>query len=278
MYNEIMKRARDVLKGLVVVVSAVIITSLGIDATQTFEGSQSALSILADDALRAECPEGAVLFNEGTGGWCVDKYEASVGTGCRIQQPSSAQDTALNLIDPECVPESVQGALPWTHTTYHQAVQLCGKADKELISAELWYRASAGTPDSTVCAVNGNSINKTGDNPGCSGVSEVYDMVGNAWEWIAATSEGGEYKGRGLPADGYVQAADAAGIAVETGEEPNMLYGKDYFWSPVNGLNMMLRGGFYGSKSDAGVFATQANMDPNFSGEAVGFRCARWLQ
>jgi formylglycine-generating enzyme required for sulfatase activity len=99
-------------------------------------------------------------------------------------------------------------------------------------------------------------------------------MVGNVWEWVNETVSGKTYRDRPLPDEGYVYEADAGGIAITTQTDSGSeLYGKDYFWSKSDGVFGMIRGGFYGSGDDAGLYTINASVPTNFATQGVGFRC-----
>jgi len=100
-------------------------------------------------------------------------------------------------------------------------------------------------------------------------------MVGNVWEWVDAQVEGGNYDNRSLPDTGFVTGVDVDGIALATGDSENELFGRDYFWQSREGVRGMLRGGFYGSDTDGGLYAVNASVDLGFGSTGVGFRCVR---
>ena len=110
---------------------------------------------------------------------------------------------------------------------------------------------------------------------GAKGYFPVADLGGNVWEWVDATVENGVYNGTTLPASGYVTAADDSGVARET--KPDIAvsdFHDDYFWSDSHDEYGMIRGGYFGSGSDAGTYSIQAKTQLSFSGNAIGFRCA----
>jgi len=100
-------------------------------------------------------------------------------------------------------------------------------------------------------------------------------MIGNVWEWVIGDVSGRTYGSRTLPSTGYVANADSTGIATETVADPQPSFHNDYFWSKDEGAFVMMRGGFYGSGDDAGVYSTHAGIAPGFAGAAVGFRCVK---
>ena len=138
---------RGIGRFLLVSVGIIVLTSIGIDATQYFEGSGSALSILTREALQPSCTPDTTEISTPTGAVCVDRFEASVGEGCTIVQPGSILDTTENVNQAECQPASEAGKRPWVYVSYHQAAALCAKAQKRLLTNYEWYRAALGTPD-----------------------------------------------------------------------------------------------------------------------------------
>jgi formylglycine-generating enzyme required for sulfatase activity len=150
----------------------------------------------------------------------------------------------------------------------------CSRAGKRLPKSDEWYTFAVGTPDDeTKCNINTSTVAKTGSQKQCMAATGVFDAIGNAWEWTQDDVINGQYQGRTLPDAGYVTQVDAHGVATLTSVSPSELFYKDYFWSAKEGAFGILRGGFYGSKDDAGVYAVQAQTVPTLSGTAIGFRC-----
>lgn len=264
---------------LFVTVGVIGLTSFTVDATLTGGGmSQSALGILARSVAEegGGCGPGtsSLALDEKT--VCVDTFEASPGNACPHGETNSVADTRNNLDEHSCQPVSTKDAVPWTFVTLGQAQELCARAGKRLLNPELWYRASLGVPDAhdaVTCNVQGSGLAETGAYAACTSGSGVLDMIGNAWEWVDGEVVDGSYEGRVLPDGGYVAEADTNGFVTKTAESPNPDYHEDYFWSSKEGTYGILRGGFYGSGNDAGLYAIQAKTAPSFSGSAIGFRC-----
>ena len=101
----------------------------------------------------------------------------------------------------------------------------------------------------------------------------MHDAIGNVWEWLDANVSDGQYQERKLPPEGYVTNADSDGVALTTATTSSPGFNDDYFWAKTPGQFTMMRGGFYGSGSDAGLFAVHAETEASFAGAAVGFRC-----
>jgi formylglycine-generating enzyme required for sulfatase activity len=101
-------------------------------------------------------------------------------------------------------------------------------------------------------------------------------MVGNVWEWVDGSVEGGQYAGRSVPASGYVSSIDEGGVALVTqGETPDPSFNDDYFWSDPTEVRGIIRGGYWGIDTDAGLYAVNAVLPPTFTGIGAGFRCVK---
>jgi formylglycine-generating enzyme required for sulfatase activity len=114
-------------------------------------------------------------------GTCIDRYEASRGAGD--------------------VPESAAGAMPWTGITWTSAAIACQDAGKRLCGRNEWETACQGPNvsaypygdvfDPDACNghdnTNFDTIQPTGSLEACEGgYPEVYDMIGNVWEWTGS--------------------------------------------------------------------------------------------
>jgi hypothetical protein len=264
---------------VLITVGVIALTSFSIDATDTLRGSQSALSLLAKNATRAFCPDGMSEVSSMPGHkFCIDTYEAGLDEACIIKEPKSVMDTTHNIADPSCLPISAVGVTPWTYVAQPQAVQLCAKVGKRLPTPAEWFEASLGTPDSLSACNLAGEFGATGLFSGCRSGSGVFDMVGNVWEFVSGGVEDGSVNGWTLPESGYVAAADAAGLATVTELSPNPVYNSDYFWSQNEGEFVLMRGGFYGSKDDGGIYTVHARTEYTFTSAAVGFRCVKDLE
>lgn len=268
-----MKWVRRSLRFFLVTGGIIVLTSLGIDASQYLAGSQSALGILADRATETSCPAGMVQVSRAGDDYCIDEFEVSVGESCPITSPSHFAETAKNLESSSCVPESKADAMPWTQVTYHQAKELCAKAGKHLPTNAEWYEAALGTI-ATGCLVSESAVSAGVQATECVSGIGARHMVGNVWEWVDAVAYDGALGEQELPLAGYVQNADQDGVAVQTGEESNAAFGDDYFWNEPTGAKAFVRGGFYNSGADGGLYSIHAGIDPSFAGAAIGFRCA----
>jgi hypothetical protein len=258
-----------------VVFCAVLLTALGIDAADTLSGSRSTLlGQLISATPTGKCPSGMVEVPAGVSFGCVDKYEASPSKECPHSNPQNALETQENMNDPECKAASEKEQNVWTFISREQAVAACLRGGKRLPKNSEWYVVSAGTHDAeNKCNMSGGGAHKTGKGEECVSAVGAVDTVGNVWEWVSDDVIEGKLSGRELPATGYVAQVDSEGIATLTSQEPSDLFSQDYFWSQLTGAFGMIRGGFYGSKSDAGVYAIHADTLPTTSGTAIGFRC-----
>lgn len=273
-----MKWFRASLRWILVTLGVVLLTSVTVDATLSPNGfSQSALGILASTAVpKTVCPEGMVELTTADSRLCVDMFESSPGENCPLGAVRSEIDTRKNLESTQCNPLAESGARPWTHLTFHQAFELCARAGKRLPSPDEWYLLAIGTPDSLsapVCNTKSGSLRESDESSLCKNGNGIYDSIGNAWEWVDGEVDNGALDGRTLPESGYVAGVDRNGVAERTTSNPNDEFYRDYFWSENGGQFGLLRGGFYGSGDDAGLFSVQAKTSLSFSSDAIGFRC-----
>ena len=95
------------------------------------------------------------------------------------------------------------------------------------------------------------------------------------WEWVSDDVINGSYNNAQLPASGYVAQVDSTGMATVVQETPHDLFEKDYFWSRTEGAYGVIRGGYYDSGSDAGVYTVHADTPPTSTSIGIGFRCVK---
>lgn len=255
-----------------VVLGALVIATLGISASSLIPQYLNQLSGQSVSALQGGCPAGMTSVPGGKTFSCVDTFEASASTACKNKSPESSIQTQANLNENTCKSVSQKAVLPWTYVSREQAKVLCMRAGKRLPSASEWYTFALGTPDN-VCNVHAQGAVPTGNNTECRSAANIMDTIGNVWEWTSDDVIEGVYNGRALPSEGYVQQVADDGIATVTGVVSEELFGSDYLWTQSSGIFAIVRGGFYGSEEDAGVYAVQAKTSPNASAIAIGFRC-----
>ena len=264
---------------VIVVIFAIILSTIGIKASDNFFGSEKT----ATDA--GICPPGMVEVAFSEGDFCIDKYEAAVGSKCPMKNPNSQNDSLVNLDDPDCRPVSEPDNLPWRFISQDQAALACAKAGKRLPTNDEWFAAALGTPDqadswtAADCQVNNNWP----EQPGISGSGErcvstfgAYDMIGNVWEWVKGAVMDGEYEGRTMPLTGYIQSTDGVSLPAETNPTmPNPNYYNDYLWLKENGARGIARGGYWANQSDAGQYSLYIVSPPSYAGVGIGFRCVK---
>jgi formylglycine-generating enzyme required for sulfatase activity len=259
------------LKGTLTVLGAVVFSTLGIFASDALQGIDRNFSHIAGVGGTGVCKAGTVPLTVNGGVLCADMYEASPSSKCPNQKPTNILDSERNTNAPDCYAASVEGVEPWTFVSLTQAQRMCAGAGKRLPTSDEWYRIALGTaPDS--CIVNSTTPQRTGTKT-CRSSIGGYDLVGNVWEWVDETVIGNTYEERLLPSEGYIASVDASGVAITSDSAPQELYGEDYFWSKQDGVFGMIRGGFYGSGSDAGLYTINASVSTAFATQGVGFRC-----
>ncbi len=258
-----------------VIFGALIITALGIDASDTLQGKSGTLLSSVIKTTDA-CGPGMVAVSAIPGVTCVDIYEVSTSKGCPVVVPGNTLESHKNTETKDCLPISEAERDPWTFVTRDQAIQLCSRAGKRLPSSAEWYALSSGMTDvETSCNVASNKLAQSGSFEACVSPVGAFDMVGNVWEWVSDDVIDGTYNARALPQSGYVNQVDNTGIAVSTMDTENELYGSDYFWMGGAGAFGMIRGGFYGSGEDAGLYTVHADTKTDAGSAGIGFRCVR---
>ena len=275
-----MGKWKSILRWVFVSAGIVILTSITVDATLSPNGlSQSALGILATNVVpKKECPLGMVRIDVEQKSLCVDQFEASPNVDCVYPTVANALETRANSDTRSCAPDSASGKQPWAFVTYHQAKELCAKVGKRLLTNREWYEAVVGTPDESAspsCNTKDGAVVLTGTKENCVTQKLIHDGIGNVWEWVDATVTDGTYDSKTVPESGYVTDADESGIARSTSADiKESSFHDDYFWSEKTGEFGMIRGGYFASGRDAGMYSIQAKTALSFSGNAIGFRCA----
>ena len=259
-----------------VIFGALIVTALGIDAADTLNGSKGTLLSQVISQKEGKCPEGMSVVENVASITCVDAYEVSTDASCPTGNPEQMLGTLKNVESKECFPESKDDALPWRFITRDQAMQMCGRVGKRLPTSDEWYSLSLGMADvETGCNVSSKSIAHTGSLDSCISPHGAHDLVGNVWEWVSDDVVDGMYKSSRLPDSGYITQVDSNGMAVVSSDEPEELFGKDYFWSRSEGTFGIIRGGYYDSGTDAGVYTAHVDTLPTTASAGIGFRCVK---
>lgn len=259
------------LKGGLTVIGAVFLSTLGIFASDGLRGIDNDMLALTGGKTNGPCRAGMVPMKQDVGILCVDMYEASPSLKCPHRDPLNLLESEKNTNASECYAASIKGVAPWSYISLPQAQRMCAGAGKRLPTSNEWYRIALGT-DPNTCVTNADGRASTGSG-GCVSSVGAYDVVGNVWEWVDETVQGNTFKERQLPEEGYVTSVDASGVAITSAENPDELYGADYVWSKNEGVFGMIRGGFYGSETDAGLYTVNASVGTSFGSQGVGFRC-----
>lgn len=275
---------------VVVTIGSLVLTTLGINAFDNLDQPASSLIGSAIVGFRGEtgkCPKDMAYVATSGGGFCIDAYEAAPNAACAHGDPQNKRETDDNLALSGCKPVSEAKKMPWRNISRQQAELACARAGKRLPTNEEWYRAALGTPDkedgwgARDCNVRNpgaNGPDQTGMRGDCVSPAGAYDMIGNVWEWLEETADGGVYDGRELPDEGYVTSIGENGMPIETDfNEPDPSLFSDYFWVDKTETRGMFRGGYWNSQSDAGQYALNVTVPPSFIGVAVGFRCVKDL-
>jgi hypothetical protein len=261
------------LKSFLIGLSALVITTLGIQASDEFGGISSSLS---GGAINSEnvCDTDSVLVVVDSHTVCIDRYEASPSSDCLYTNPQSEQETIVNLAQSDCKAESKEKVLPWRFISHTQAQQMCARSGKRLLNNLEWYKNALSISNINSCFDN-NMLQITGYS-NCKSENDISDLIGNVWEWTEEIVVDGKWGDRILPDSGYVKLVDNSGIVIETSSDPDKAFSSDYAWMEKEGVTGILRGGFYGTGiEDGGLFSQNLNIPLNFAGAGVGFRCVR---
>jgi len=262
------------LKIISIIIVALTITTLAIDATDTLTGKGGTMLGQLIGSEVEMCPSGMIHVPAALTFSCVDEFEVSASNDCVTLVPENQFDTEANINENKCQAVSNSQREPWRYINREQAAVMCARSNKRLPSAAEWYQFSLGT-EVEKCNTSGSNIADGDFFPGCVSAVQVKNTVGNVWEWVNDDVIAGQYLGRQLPETGYVKQVDNGGVATVTILELDSEVTGEYFWSNQTGAFAIIRGGYHGSKTDAGVFAVHAHTLPTFSGTAIGFRCLR---
>jgi hypothetical protein len=263
-------------RGLLVGFFAVVLSTVGIQASDVVGGITGRFtgSVVVKDG---PCNQHEVLLRFGAYAVCIDTYEASAASACPYQIVSGDNASVLNVESSACIPVSEPGREPWRFVSYTQATQLCARVGKRLPTSDEWYRVAIGQAQTDSCVLGAAAPSLTGS-ASCASPLGVHDLVGNVWEWMGDTVADGRVNDRYVPQSGYVELVDDSGVVLRTSNQPVAAFGDDYAWVSYEGVRGILRGGFYGSGSDGGVFAQNMSVTLDFATAGVGFRCVRDVQ
>lgn len=264
---------RKQVKIVLVICGAIVFSTIAIQASDIVRNIDGNLASLALHE-NTVCGEGATLMQLSLGSLCVDVYEASAADTCPFPEPQSEIETQENINHLSCQAFSAPEKMPWRYVSMQQAQQLCARSGKRLPNNDEWYALASGMSDQSGCRTEGSTPIATGQAQ-CVTHAGIYDIVGNVWEWVDAQVTNGIYNKRPVPNSGYVQLVDGDGVVLETGESGRVDYGDDYANTNSVGVYGMIRGGFYGSGEDAGLYAQNLAVPFDLKAPGVGFRCVR---
>ncbi len=262
-------------KVVLVVGGAIVLSTVAIQASDLVRGINGNMAGMAIDASNP-CGAGALLVNLGTGSICADTFEAAPSPSCPRGTPKNMQDTQDNLNEGTCAVVSEKAREAWRFVSLAQAQQLCARGGKRLPTNAEWYALAVAQTDQASCVLKQSAPSLTGA-ANCTTAAGVQDMIGNVWEWVDGQVTEGQFDGRVLPVSGYVSVVDTSGIVVETAASPVADYGQDYAKTAPVGVFGIIRGGFYGSESDGGIFAQNLSVPLDLKTDGVGFRCVKSL-
>ena len=84
-------------KIFVIILLSIVVTTLGIGASDTWQGNSGSLLGQLIGSQVSVCPKGMVKIAQATTFSCVDEFEASASIDCTYNTPSSALQTTDNL-------------------------------------------------------------------------------------------------------------------------------------------------------------------------------------
>lgn len=262
-------------KTTLVVVGAVLLSTLAIQASDLTQGTENNLMGLVGESS-GPCSEGETLFVIKGRTLCVDTFESSPDENCPASDPKNELETDKNIKSSDCRAISKSKQMPWRFVSFTEAQQMCARSQKRLLTNQEWYAAASGMTDiENKCVVSGKSAPILTGESSCVSPVGIHDLIGNVWEWIDEEVIDGSWNDRALPQTGYVTLVDNQGLALETSDRPDESFGIDYVWINSDGVKGMIRGGFYGSGSDAGLYSFNASIPHDFRTTGVGFRCVR---
>ena len=239
------------------------------------------------------CPEGMAYINK-IGGYCIDKYEASMPSATSSVM-GSAEDIANRNNPGSMKAVSQAGVIPWVRVSQVSARTACENAGKNLCSDEEWLGASnvqgqtyylptglnvapyyCVVSSGTYCTDNSYESGEacdtgtySGGASGCYSEEGVYDLVGNVWEWtdevVNVTNPDGVAGWKYANQEGEWQTS-TSGLWNK--------YGNDGVYFPLTTTgHAVARGGTWLYGARAGPFCAALDSAPTLTLSYVGFRC-----
>jgi hypothetical protein len=204
-----------------VVFGALVITTLGISASDMLQGSSgSLLGQLMGSAPDGPCPAGMIHVPTSVSFTCVDEFEVAPSATCPHAQPANLMQTQENINQLDCVAESVVDRVPWTFVAREQARAMCARSGKRLPTMEEWYMIALATPDSPeLCQLTATAPTVNNPDSQCRSGVGVVNAVGNVWEWVSDDVVEGQLNGVALPEEGYVTQVTSTGLPIATSQK-----------------------------------------------------------
>jgi len=240
-----------------------------------------------------QCPDDMAYISS-SGGYCIDKWEASMPSATS-EVMGSAGDMANRNNPGSMAAVSQSGVVPWVRVSQVSASTACENAGKRLCSGKEWLGAAnvqgktyylptdlavapyyCVTGASTYCTDNSYESGEacdtgtySGGASGCYSAEGVYDMTGNVWEWtdeeVDVVSPDGVVGWKYANANGEWQTS-TSGLWNK--------YGNDGTYFPVTTPGRaVLRGGGWYDGPHAGPFCASLGNAPTHTSYIVGFRC-----
>lgn len=219
------------------------------------------------------CPSDMIAV----GGFCIDKYEASLDDATKLGSIGGQTTTAK---------AQSRSFLPQVKITWFQAAQACANVGKRLCTRQEWLSAARGTPDTGSnpvgaddCNIKSNGVVVTGSRSKCVSTDGVLDLTGNVAEWVD------EWYVTGAPVEvdpikwSQTLSFQPWGQAsIDTKDNTWNINGRgfDAANAAVSGIPVAaIRGGSHLDGEAAGRMALDARYTPTTALDNVGFRCCR---